>query len=61
MVKEKIKQCLWICPEPHCNKQCGGIKNHSGPHQCSIHYKSPPLTPEQIEKFEKIREEIRKG
>jgi hypothetical protein len=33
-----VDQCDWYCPI--CNKKCGGIKGHTGQHQCPIHYKS---------------------
>ena len=34
MNKDKVKQCYWNC---ECGKQCGGILNHFGKHQCPIH------------------------
>lgn len=31
-----VEQCEWRCPE--CHARCGGVKDHSGPHQCPRHY-----------------------
>ena len=37
----EAKQCSWRCLQ--CGSKCGGIEEHSGPHQCPIHYR--PRTP----------------
>ncbi len=34
-----MTRCPWTCPV--CGKQCGGIENHSGDHQCPKCYKVP--------------------